>query len=412
MATDKDQLDGDAGARIDQAGRQVSFTVLASVLAMALRYVAALITTRILGIALFGSYVQAQTVTQLLSMTATLGLVPGVVPFVARARLADDPAGLRAVVRATWAITLIASSLTAAALFFLAPWLAESAYRDPALEQILRWLAPLVAFSAIMLGSLAIAQGFKAMRVHALIEKVVTVVATLTGLLVTWWFELGLPGVLVATLLGPAAGLLCSVGFLRARVPGVLSAGSPAAPWPVGSLLRTCWPLLGSGLIAFALTSVNVVLLGVLDDPGEVGKYGAAVRMLPVVFVVHQSAAQLFYAHASERYAAGDIAGRVALAGVGVEELRGALVDHEHHGEHPHRGAVFSDLSRVVEHAEQHDVDACEGEGDQPRSEQRPACPQQGAHGPGRGRGPSAQDAWDARAQEPYAAQKPCRWAE
>lgn len=313
MATDKDQLDGDAGARIDQAGRQVSFTVLASVLAMALRYVAALITTRILGIALFGSYVQAQTVTQLLSMTATLGLVPGVVPFVARARLADDPAGLRAVVRATWAITLIASSLTAAALFFLAPWLAESAYRDPALEQILRWLAPLVAFSAIMLGSLAIAQGFKAMRVHALIEKVVTVVATLTGLLVTWWFELGLPGVLVATLLGPAAGLLCSVGFLRARVPGVLSAGSPAAPWPVGSLLRTCWPLLGSGLIAFALTSVNVVLLGVLDDPGEVGKYGAAVRMLPVVFVVHQSAAQLFYAHASERYAAGDIAGVNAL---------------------------------------------------------------------------------------------------
>ena len=313
MATDKEPSEGAAPPQVDEAGRQVSFTVLASVVGMALRYVAAVLTTRILGVALFGSYVQAQTIAQLLSMTATLGLVPGVVPSVARARLDDDAPRLRAVVRATWAVTLVASLITASAVVLLAPWLARAVYDDPALEPILRWFGPIIVLTAVMLGSLAIAQGFKAMRAHALIEKVVTVVATLAGLAAAWSLELGLVGVLTATLLGPAAGLICSVGFVRARVPGALSAGAPTAPLPAWPLIRTCWPLLGSALVAFALSSVNVVLLGVLNEPVEVGVYGAAARMLPVVFIVHQSAAQLFYAHASERFVAGDMEGLGAL---------------------------------------------------------------------------------------------------
>lgn len=309
MATDKFQPGGNADALPDQAGRQISFTVLAGVFGMVLRYAAAILTTRMLGIALFGSYVQAQTVAQLLSTAATLGLVPGVVPFVARARLSEEPADLRAVVRATWTITLCASVVTASGLFLLAPWLARAVYDDADLAPILRALAPMVALTAVMLASLAVAQGFKALRIHALIDKIVTVTATLAGLIVTWWLDLGVPGVLAATVLGPATGLLCSVVFVCARVPGVLRLDAPVSRWPVGSLLETCWPLLGSGLVAFALSSLNVLLLGVLSEPAEVGVYGAAARMLPVIFVVHQSAAQLFYAHASERYAAGDMEG-------------------------------------------------------------------------------------------------------
>ena len=114
------------------------------------------------------------------------------------------------------------------------------------------------------------------------------------------------------------------VGFVRARVPGALSAGAPTAPLPAWPLIRTCWPLLGSALVAFALSSVNVVLLGVLNEPVEVGVYGAAARMLPVVFIVHQSAAQLFYAHASERFVAGD------MEGLGALYKRTAVVDLVH----------------------------------------------------------------------------------
>ncbi len=302
MATDKTQTSGNSNPEVDNAGRQVSVSVLASMIGMALRYVAALLTTQALGIRLFGSYVQAQTITQLLSMAGTLGLSPGVVPFVARARLNADEPGMRAIVRSTWAITIAASGLLALALFVLAPWLARAAFRDPAIAPMLRWLAPTVAFAAVMLASLAIAQGFKALRAQAIIEKIVTVSATLAGLIVTWQLDLGVTGVLVATLLGPTTGLLCSLGYVRARVPGALQAHAPSSAWPVRDLLQTCWPLLGTGLVAFALSSVNILLLGVLSEPAQAGYYGASVRMLPVVFVVHQNAAQLFYAYASERF--------------------------------------------------------------------------------------------------------------
>ena len=128
MATDKAQTSGNSNPEVDNAGRQVSVSVLASMISMALRYIAALLTTQALGIRLFGSYVQAQTITQLLSMAGTLGLSPGVVPFVARARLNADEPGMRAIVRSTWAITIAASGLLALALFVLAPWLARAAF--------------------------------------------------------------------------------------------------------------------------------------------------------------------------------------------------------------------------------------------------------------------------------------------
>ena len=83
MATDKTQTSGGSDPETDHAGRQVSVSVLASIIGMALRYVAALLTTQTLGVRLFGSYVQAQTITQLLSTATTLGLSPGVVPYVA-----------------------------------------------------------------------------------------------------------------------------------------------------------------------------------------------------------------------------------------------------------------------------------------------------------------------------------------
>ena len=54
-------------------------------------------------------------------------------------------------------------------------------------------------------------------------------------------------------------------------------------------------------------------MLGLLSEPDEVGVYGASARLLPLGFVVHGSATQMFFAHASERYAAGDLKGLEAF---------------------------------------------------------------------------------------------------
>ena len=79
-----------------------------------------------------------------------------------------------------------------AALFVLAPWLARSVFDDPALEDVLRWLAPAVVLTALLLTTQSVLQGFKAMRAHALAETLVPVTATLAALVVVWALEFGL----------------------------------------------------------------------------------------------------------------------------------------------------------------------------------------------------------------------------
>lgn len=226
--------------------RQTGGTATAHVTGMAVRYGAAMLTTRLLGPILFGTFVQATTLVQLAAQLGALGLAPGVLPHVQRTRGAR--AALRAVVRRGAGLALVGAAAMAVVLFALAPTLGARVFQDPELEGMLRVLAVGVVLTAVAATLLALLQGLLGVRTQAWIDRVLAPGATLVVLALTWLQGWGVTGVLAAALAGPAAAVL-SAGWslarrLRAEPEG--PASPPLPPATARGLLRSSWPLLGS----------------------------------------------------------------------------------------------------------------------------------------------------------------------
>ncbi len=282
--------------------RQTGGTATAHVTGMAVRYGAAMLTTRLLGPILFGTFVQATTLVQLAAQLGALGLAPGVLPHVQRARGAR--AALRAVVRRGAGLALVGAAAMAVVLFALAPTLGARVFQDPELEGMLRVLAVGVVLTAVAATLLALLQGLLGVRTQAWIDRVLAPGATLVVLGLTWLQGWGVTGVLAAALAGPAAAVL-SAGWslarrLRAEPEG--PASPPLPPATARGLLRSSWPLLGSTTLVFLMSWADLFLLGILrpGEGAEVGQYGLCLRLLLVVMVIHEGSGPVFLAHASQ----------------------------------------------------------------------------------------------------------------
>jgi len=277
-------------------------TLVAHALGTALRYAGAVVTTRILGLAAFGSFTLATTVTNVLSILSAAGLSPGLLPFVAEARRSGDASRVTAVVRAAWQIAGVASVLVALALWLASPWIARAIFGDPQMGEMLRVLSVMVVFAALSTVTLTLVQAFMGIHEQAWIERVLTVAVALVGLCLSWTLGLGVAGVLGATLLSAAVGLLAGYARLARRVPGLLSRRTTCDRLPTRALVGQSWPLLGTGLLAFALLWMDVLLMGVFRDRSEVGLYGACARLAPVILLVHDSVGPVFLARLSELF--------------------------------------------------------------------------------------------------------------
>ncbi len=286
--------------------RDAGWTALATLLGTALRLLAALAATHILGAAAFGTYTLARSVALVAGMAASVGLSPGVLPFVARARRQDDLAALRALVRSSWLITGGVASLLAAALFLAAPWLAERAFDDPELTSVLEALSPFVLLLALLTVNLAVVQGLMRIKAQAWIERVVVLAVTVLVLALTWVAGWGMTGVVAATLAGPLVGLALAIRLVRKLVPGVFAVGVETSSWPTRELAAESWPLMGSRLFTLAIVWMDVILMGVFRSPEEVGVYGLCARLAPLVILVHESIAPSFAARLSALHSEGD----------------------------------------------------------------------------------------------------------
>jgi|GEM_PF-3478884 len=289
-----------------RAARDAAFSTAATVVGTGLRTLGVLIATRVLGAAGFGTFTLARILVTMLGVVSTLGLAPGLLPFLAGARRDGDVARLRSLVRSSWRLAALTAAACAALAFGLAPWLAAGVFHDPSLADVLRGLVALCGLSALASVSLTVVQGFQRVRTYAWIDQVLVMLVTLTGLLVTWWAGLGVAGVVGATLLGPLVGLLVAVALVRRLVPGVLQPAAPAAAPAQAALLSACWPLMGASLVAQAVNWLDVLLVGVFRDPREVGIYGSCARLATVVILVHESVGPVFAARLSQLHAERD----------------------------------------------------------------------------------------------------------
>jgi O-antigen/teichoic acid export membrane protein len=278
--------------RVMSVGRSTAGTLVANTLGALVRFATAVIMMRILGASLFGSYVQAMTIALLLMLIGSLGSSPGIVPFVVAAERAGG-GSLRALGLRLWRLVLAASIPLSVAMWAAAPWLANTAFDDPKLLELVRLLSPLVVLGAFVTATMAFLQGMGAVALQAWIERVLIACATFVLVAVAGMAGLGVRGVIVAVLLGTLVGCVLGVGAVHRMTRAAWGATAKVAASP-REILRESTPLMGASLLTFIIMSMNVVFVGVLHDSREVGGYGAAVRVLLAVTLVHDSVAPVF----------------------------------------------------------------------------------------------------------------------
>ena len=286
--------------------REAGGTGAAGLIGMGLRYVAMLCATRALGGERYGDYTLALAVTGILITISGLGLSPGVLPFLSRARQRGRPEEIRAVVRSALIPVACLSLFLVALLGGSSSWLGRTVFDKPGLQQFLLPLGALVVLGGLSATVLTLLQGFLKVKERAWIEQVAAMAVTGTGMALAWSFGWGAPGVIWATLAGVGAGLLLGGWSLAREAPGFLRPKAAAGPLEMRRLLCASWPLMGTSMLAFLLLWTDVLLMGIFRESGEVGIYGACARLAPLVLLVHESLGPIFVARLSDLHASGD----------------------------------------------------------------------------------------------------------
>jgi len=296
---------GDAGKadpQHDRAAAETGGVFAAQIVTHLLRYAGAVCLAQAVGVAWFGTYTLGLTVVTVLGMVSLMGVAPGALPLLARARRAADAERLSAVVKATWVIVLICAVPATLAVTLGGRWIGIAAFDEPALASILPLFGFFVLLSALSRGTAGLVQGLLGAHRQALIEPLLVVAVTVVGLVCTWYFDWGITAAVLATLAGPLAGVVVGARLVFATVPDAARLASPAK-LPVRELFANSWPLMGVSTFAFLLMWMDVLLMGVFRGADEVGVYGACARLAVTVLLLHSAAGPVLLARLSTHIA-------------------------------------------------------------------------------------------------------------
>jgi len=284
--------------------REAGGAFAAQLLGHFLRYGSSIVLTRALGLSWFGSFTVGFTIVQLLSMVATVGLSPGLLPFIARTEKRGRRA-VRSVIQGGLWIGTAASITAGIALYACTPWLATRVFDDPQLVHVLRPFALFVVLSTISNIATTLVQGLCGVRQAMWITWLVGPGVTLVGFALAWIFGWGYRGVLPAVLAGPLLTGIVSLSLLRRHDAEAFRTDSRDR-MPLSELVRSSWPLMGSSMFAFLLMWMDVLLMGVFRTNDEVGVYGACARIAPAIVMVNMSVGPVFLTRMSRLFVSRD----------------------------------------------------------------------------------------------------------
>lgn len=238
-----------------------------------------------------GAYFLAFSVISVGSVAGWLGLDQAGVRFVAESLgLGEYRRARRAVGKVVWFGLL--GALGAGLVYLLVGGLVgERLFHSPALAAVTGLVAAWIAVTSVQSLLAATFRGFHDIRLATVFGASVSGVGLLPGTLMV--LSLGLALVfegsatlrfvlLLAILSGLASAL--TAGWLLGRKTAALpSEGERDAR--ASEMLRVAWPLLVTNLTLFAITQVDIWILGAFRPAQEVAVYGAAARVVLLVAV-------------------------------------------------------------------------------------------------------------------------------
>ncbi len=293
-----------AALRKGPIARGAISSIVIRVAALALGFVQAILTARLLGPEGYGVVAVALSVVTIAATVATLGLGPLAVREVARLTVRSDWGALRGFLRFSTLSVLGVSCVTAAVIAAL-PLTTE--LFDPAFRTAIALAAPLIPLLALLFLFRGLCQGFgrvvSAQAPGDLLRP--AIMATALGFLLATASMVSTPGYLAiaigATLAGTLAAGLSLQRIVSIVVPEHLPHMAPR-DWGLASA-----PFLGTAVLGLLLGEVNTLLLGWLAGPGEAGLFQPLARIAPVMLIGLRAVGIRYMSRVSELWEKGDL---------------------------------------------------------------------------------------------------------
>lgn len=297
------RAEADPGAReLVGVARGAAVNLFGGAFNQIVRFAVTLLLSRWLGGSAVGVYYQAFAFLTLLGLLSLGGFRGALTRFVAMHRADEDPSALRGTVRIGLLVPASISAALAAALYGAAPWLARTAFSDPALESPLRFVALALVPTVVTDAALAATQGYRTMKPYAavglLYEPAVRIVLTV-ALVQTGG---GVRGAMIALLAANSSAAVLALATLR-RLMGA-PAGRPRHEWrPLLRFSAVSWV---STLSATALFWADTLLLGIFASSAQVGVYQVATRLTLLSLLIMGPMTTAFAPRITDLYRRGD----------------------------------------------------------------------------------------------------------
>lgn len=260
------------------------------------------ILARMLGAQGAGIYYLALAITGIGALISTVGIPDALLRFVAAHATRGEWDKVADVYRQGVRISTGAAIACTALLVVIAPWLSESVFGDPALAGPLRIMVlAVLPMTLITLHGMAL-KSLKRVLTGTFLEGFGISLFSLPLLVVLARF-MGVDGAVLAYVLAALVVFLVGVHFWRRATPHLKGL---RGRFETRLLLVTSLPMLWIDAMDVVVQQSGILLLGVWASTGEVGIYGAVVRLVIVLTFVFSTVKSVVSPRFAELYARGD----------------------------------------------------------------------------------------------------------
>ncbi|HVV50558.1 MAG TPA: oligosaccharide flippase family protein [Polyangia bacterium] len=229
---------------------------------------------RLYGQAIYGSYLSALAVLEVLNRGGAGGGDKAMLRYVAAARATEDGAGVRSAIGTGLRLSFLVAGSFALLLFVCAPWLA-SMFDRSSLAPALRIMAPLPllvgALSILIQASLAA----RTTRANFLVRGLAEPLLLLVGGVVAWLLGGRLRGLVTAHVTAAALTLVLGVLVVRRVLRAEETRRLLTAPWIKG-YAGFALPIAASEMLNTVVQRADIVILTALKGVKAAALYGAA----------------------------------------------------------------------------------------------------------------------------------------
>jgi len=249
---------------------------------LSVRFCIVILITRTIGPERYGIFILAMSIVGIIEVLSLMGLEPAMVKFVSQYRAQENIFLVKGVIGFGLKVSLISSGILAVGFFLSADLVAHGIFHKVALVPVLRVMLLGVPFFSLMLIILSALQGAKLVKYRILVQQVLMPMFRFAVIAMAFWCGYRIMGVAWAWAITSIFGFLLSVIFMTKNIACSFKRSLEVQR---RKIFFFSLPLLFSRLFYQNISMIGILIIGAFLPADQVGIYGVAMRVVPLLLI-------------------------------------------------------------------------------------------------------------------------------